>query len=223
MQNFFLIWLFVAWIAYFLIHSILASNVFKAFVARQLATSPRYYRLAFNLISTLLIIPIAWLLHGTDWQPLWQWTGTWQWIMNGVAVFAIVSFLISLRAYSGMDFSGLGRAFSGNNSNHKESFRISRFHRFVRHPWYFLALLLIWSRDMNSGMLLSALLITLYFFAGSYLEEKKLKHQFGSAYTEYCQKVSGLIPLPWKTITTQQAQALETQCEEYLRETKSDS
>ena len=52
-------------------------------------------------------------------------------------------------------------------------FHLSPLHRFVRHPWYFLGLVLIWSRDMNS-FLLTAIVITLYFWLGSKLEEKKL-------------------------------------------------
>jgi protein-S-isoprenylcysteine O-methyltransferase Ste14 len=78
----------------------------------------------------------------------------------------------------------------------------------VRHPWYFFGLVLIWTRDMSVTMLLSSTLITLYFVVGSWLEEKKLLVYHGDIYRRYMARVPGLIPLPWKFLTAEEAEAL---------------
>jgi hypothetical protein len=58
-------------------------------------------------------------------------------------------------------------------------------------------------------MLLSAIMITLYFIIGSLLEERKLLAYYGEAYREYRQRVPGLFPLPWRNLSREQARELE--------------
>jgi protein-S-isoprenylcysteine O-methyltransferase Ste14 len=89
-----------------------------------------------------------------------------------------------------------------------DGFRISPLHRYVRHPWYALGLVLVWTRDMNAPLLVSSLAITLYLFVGAWLEERKLETHFGAAYRAYCEKVPGLIPLPWKRLSPTEAEKL---------------
>lgn len=94
------------------------------------------------------------------------------------------------------------------NVTEHDGFRISPLHRHVRHPWYALGLVLIWTRDMNAPLLISALAITLYLILGSRLEEKKLEAHFGAAYRDYKDKVPALLPLPWKRLSAAEADAL---------------
>jgi prephenate dehydrogenase len=61
---------------------------------------------------------------------------------------------------------------------------------------------------MNEMTLLSSVFITLYFVIGSRLEEAKLLDYHGGTYRRYMARVPGLIPLPWKTLTTEEAKAL---------------
>ena len=89
-----------------------------------------------------------------------------------------------------------------------EHFQLSPFHHYVRHPWYFFGLVLLWTRDMHATMLLSSVFITLYFVIGSRLEEKKLLVYHGDIYRRYMALVPGLIPLHWKTLTKEGAKAL---------------
>ena len=85
---------------------------------------------------------------------------------------------------------------------------ISPWHRFVRHPWYTLGLVLIWTRDMNAASFVSAEAITLYFVIGSRFEEHKLVAEFGDRYREYQRKVPRLIPLPWRVLSRDDAARL---------------
>ena len=165
----------------------------------------KYYRLGYNALAVLLLIPPIYILYSYEWEQLWQWTGYYSWLQLLLGLGSILGFLLTLRSYGGMEFLGISQALSSSQETHNETLQISNFHRYVRHPWYFLALVLLWSRDMNLGLLITAIFITLYFIIGSRLEEKKLVLEFGGRYANYCKKVPGLIPLPWKFLDKKQA------------------
>jgi len=114
-----------------------------------------------------------------------------------------------MRAYDGGEFLGLRQLRAGTRTvEDQEAFRISPLHRYVRHPWYFLSLVIVWTRDMNAAMLLSAIVITAYFVVGSRLEERKLIAYHGERYRRYMEKVAGLVPLPWKVLSPEEAREL---------------
>ncbi len=187
------------WAVYFALHSLLASFRVKAMVHAHWPEFP--YRLAYNILAGALLLPGAWLLWGRTWPVLWEFDGGWRyaaWLLQGLAV---TGFLWSLRYYDMGAFLGLKPESEGY-------FKISPFHRFVRHPWYCFALVLIWSSDMNSGRLATSIMATLYLFFGSRHEESMLVERFGAGYAEYRKKVPGLIPLPWKYLSRREAATL---------------
>lgn len=197
----------LAWFGYFALHSVLAASSVKAWVGGRWPRFMPAYRIAFNVMATLTLIPVLWLVYGgaSDW--LWQWRGVWAWLTNGFALMAILSLLVSGNSYDMGEFLGL-RQLGAQGSDQPENFTVSTLHRFVRHPWYCIGLVLIWTRDMNGPLLVSALMITAYFVVGSKLEEDKLLASYGETYRRYMAKVPGLIPLPWKYLTAAEAAAL---------------
>jgi protein-S-isoprenylcysteine O-methyltransferase Ste14 len=90
----------------------------------------------------------------------------------------------------------------------QERLRISPLHRFVRHPWYSLGLIIIWSRDMTEAWLITCVLATLYFIFGSRLEEAKLMRYHGEAYRRYRAAVPALLPLPWRYLSGEESARL---------------
>lgn len=209
METMTLAWLALGWSAYAALHSLLASLGCKAWVTRRWPACAPYYRLAFNLQSVVLLLPLVWAIWVIPGDWLWRWTGIWAWLANGLALAALAGFWFTRSAYAMDEFLGL-KAWRERRTDAAEhgDFQISTLHRFVRHPWYALALVLIWTRDMNAPLLVSALAITLYFVIGSWIEEKKLEAHFGAAYRAYKQRVPGLLPLPWKRLTAAEAEAL---------------
>lgn len=197
------------WIGYFLLHSLFAAMWFKRAVAKRWPTLMPGYRLLFNLLSVVLLLPPLWMLHSLASEPLIQWVGVWQWLANGLALMALGGFFWTLRFYSGSEFLGLDQwRFKSRPDEPQQHFTLSPLHRFVRHPWYSLALVLIWTRDLDPAMCLSAILISLYFIVGSMLEERKLVLLFGERYRRYQHQVPGLIPLPWKWLRREEAETL---------------
>ena len=171
-----------------------------------------YYRLLFNIIALVLLAPPLFLTFSTGGEALWSWSGPMALLANGTALAAVAGFLYSLRFYDGAEFLGT-RQIRDNEQQveDQERFRISPLHRYVRHPWYFLALLLIWTRDMPPAFLLTSILATLYFFFGSRLEERKLIVYHGAVYREYMKQVPAIIPLPWRHLDRAGAARLEEQ------------
>jgi protein-S-isoprenylcysteine O-methyltransferase Ste14 len=197
------------WIGYFVLHSLLASLAVKRRVAAGWPNLMPYYRLTFNVLALLLLLPIIWLSYHDPESMLWRWQGVAAWLANGLALAAIFGFWLSLKSYDMQDFLGLRQLqLHVRKVEDQERFHLSPFHRFVRHPWYFFGLILVWTRDMSVTKLLSSVLITLYFIVGSWLEEKKLLVYHGDTYRRYMQRVPGLIPLPWKYLTEAEAAAL---------------
>ncbi len=174
-----------------------------------------YYRLAFNMLAIILCIPLLIIMLLYPGEVLWQRQGLSFYITSAIAVLALVGFIVSLQYYDLSEFWGIRQLKECNSSVYdQENFHISPFHRYVRHPWYFFAIVIIWTRDVSSVQLLVYLLVTAYFFFGSFLEERKLIAYHGEVYKKYQQKVAGIIPLPWKFLTKKQAQELLDEAKE---------
>ncbi len=195
-----------AWLAYGMLHSMLASLSMKAWVARFAPALVAYYRLLFNGVAVITALPIVYLHNQADGPALWRWQGLWHWLALGLALASFVGFVVSARGYDLSEFLGLRqlRERSVDTRDHA-GFSISFFHRFVRHPWYFFAMVMLWTQDMNAAMLLSAAAISTYFAIGSLFEERKLIAQYGEVYRLYQSRVPGLLPLPWKFLTAEEA------------------
>lgn len=205
-----LLGLIAAWVAYFIVHSALASLPVKRWVARHWPGLMPAYRIFFNFVAVAGLLVPLWLTFAIGGEWVIRWRGLWWWLVNGLAVLALLGFFWSLRYYDGAEFIGLRQLREREQRvEEQERFRISPLHRHVRHPWYFLGLVLLWSRDMTPAMLVSVVMMTLYFAIGSRLEERKLISYYGEAYRQYRQRVPGLVPLPGRSLSKREARELE--------------
>ncbi len=191
--------LIVSWLLYFGLHSLLASIGAKQYVASRWPRAMPAYRLVFNVLAVVLLAVPLWLSLTGSGAWLWRWDGAAFYLSLALSAAALAGFLWSLKYYDTREFLGLRQLSESNASvDDQEQFQLSPLHRWVRHPWYFFALVIIWTRDMNAEMLITAILLTLYFIIGSRLEEKKLIRYHGEIYRRYRERVPGLLPLPWK-------------------------
>jgi protein-S-isoprenylcysteine O-methyltransferase Ste14 len=111
----------------------------------------------------------------------------------------VLALIHTLKFYSLPGFLGL--------KTETWSLTFSPWHRWVRHPWYFLTLILIWSHTMTETWLVTALCITLYLIVGSRIEEKRILRYHPESYAHYCRIVPGLIP--WKGCALDEETRLE--------------
>lgn len=202
----------IGFIAYFVTHSLFASLWLKGLVHRRWPQLMPAYRLTFNLLSIILLIPLLWLIQQNPGALIWQWPGLWGWGMKTVTVAAMLGFLWSLKSYDNMVFLGItqwrNRHTHSGDQHDPEQLHISTLHRFVRHPWYFFFLVVMWTQDLHSTQLFAYALISIYLVVGSIMEERKLVAHFGKAYIEYSRMVPGLIPLPWRWLKREDAERL---------------
>jgi protein-S-isoprenylcysteine O-methyltransferase Ste14 len=201
--------LVLLWLAYFLLHSLFASLWLKTRVAARWPDLMPFYRLAFNAQALVLVLPPLGLMWWLSTEPLWRYEGICNITRFTLMGLALAGFAWSLRYYDSREFLGLRQLQDQlHQIEDQEHLHISPLHRFVRHPWYSLGLVLVWTQEMDLARLVSALLISGYLFVGSLLEERKLLVYHGERYQRYRQRVPGLIPMPHRYLTRQEAEKL---------------
>jgi protein-S-isoprenylcysteine O-methyltransferase Ste14 len=193
----------LALITWAVLHSLTASIAFKEIVRGWTGARPYdgLYRLAYNAIAALTIIPVLWLLAAAvpD-RILWQVPEPLSYIFLVIQLLGLIGLGISLWQTDIFRFAGLGQALrylQGNESINRQPTLVTRgSYAYVRHPLYFFSLLLIWFLPiMTLSALLFSSMATLYFWIGSIYEERRLSATFGDAYSQYKQRVPRLIPI----------------------------
>jgi protein-S-isoprenylcysteine O-methyltransferase Ste14 len=198
----------LAWALYGALHSWLADTGLKDRVTRDWPTLAPGYRLMFNGLALVLLVPPLWLTWAWSGPALWHWPA---WLAWPAALATVAGYVWSLRWYDSMDFIGLRQWRGRAADDYCDRLVLSPLHRCVRHPWYSLGLLYIWTRDLNAGWLVAALAVTIYLVIGSRLEDAKLIAAFGDTYRRYRDRVPGLVPLPGRCLSQAEADALTTQ------------
>jgi protein-S-isoprenylcysteine O-methyltransferase Ste14 len=184
------------WIAYCTIHSLLIADSVKEGAEALLKDRIRYYRLFFNVLSIILLVPVVLYSMGIESQPVFRYRGLWILIQVILLTGGVILFYLGGRAYDMKEFLGLrqiGEGESGVEGNLSTAGVLG----FVRHPWYLAGIMVIWGRDIGTRQLTTNVILTGYFIVGSYLEERKLERSFGDRYIEYKKEVSMLIPIKW--------------------------
>lgn len=208
--------LVLTWLLFFASHSLLAAEgVKRALLARWPALG-RWYRILYNLLALALLAPAVVLTHRLDGVMLWRWEGAWSWLADGLALAAVAGFLWTLRDYDGKELLGLRQLREGRSVLEEGALVIGPLHRCVRHPWYFLGLVILWTRDMDAALLTAAVLVTGYLVVGARLEEGRLLRRHGEAYRRYRERVPFLLPLPGRCLSASEAAALERIARERL-------
>ena len=170
-----------SWLLFAASHSLLAGPTLERAFGR-------HSRLAFNAVAMVAVaLPFAvgaWLPA----TPLWDEPAALRWARWAVMAAAVLGFVHTLKFYSLGGFLGL--------KQETWPLTFSPWHRWVRHPWYFLMLLLIWSQALTDTWLTSALCMTLYLVVGSRIEERRILRHHPLSYAAYRRIVPGL--LPWR-------------------------
>ena len=186
--------LIVAFAAWGIVHSLLASFALKDFFRKTLGDDfLRVYRLGYNLFSVLSLLPILWLMWILPNHTIYLIPALWKYLMlagQGVAAFLLLYGVLQTDTLS---FVGL-RQFVESDSK-SGTLVTSGLYRFVRHPLYSAGLLFLWLTTlMTVNQLVLYICATIYIFIGAYFEERKLLREYGSAYAEYKSITPMIIP-----------------------------
>ncbi len=197
-----------AWLLYFALHSVLASNTFKRYATHVYPSLRPCYRALYNSVAIVTLIPVIILMFTHPGAQIITWPELLQPLKILVVVAASGCFVWSLKYYDLKEFMGIEQCRTRNANAQTGTLVISPIHRYVRHPWYSCALFILWFRDMNAAQFTSTLLISAYFVIGSYFEERRLIAELGDQYRRYQHRVAALIPLPWKYLSKKEALAM---------------
>jgi len=183
-----------AFIAWGVVHSLLASLAAKEFLHKNLGGDfMRVYRLGYNLFSVLSLLPVLWLMWVLPNPSVYSVSAPWKYLMlagQGVAAFLL---LIGVLQTDTLSFVGLRQLVDPDPKS--GSLVKGGLYRFVRHPLYSAGLLFLWlTASMTVNQLVVYAWATIYIFVGATFEERKLMREYGAAYAEYKALTPMIIP-----------------------------
>jgi protein-S-isoprenylcysteine O-methyltransferase Ste14 len=200
-QNALLIFLAMAMFA--VTHSLTAGEGLKQRLASALGMRlvEGWYRLAYNLFSVIMLIPVMAALGSLPDQPIYRIGFPWSLAMNGIQVVGLAGFVWAVVSIDGARLMGIrqARAFLAGDPLPlpDEPLQTGGVYRLVRHPLYTFSLLAVWAAPaLTVNTLFFNLGATAYVLVGSLIEERRLQTGYGEPYRSYRQQVSWLIPWP---------------------------
>ncbi|HVT86211.1 MAG TPA: isoprenylcysteine carboxylmethyltransferase family protein [Chitinophagaceae bacterium] len=183
------------WTLYCLLHSIMAATAFKKGIQILFGKSYRYYRLFYNLFSTVTLLLI--LLYQLSFSSPLIFIPNLITRIAGITITALGAWImtICIAKYFKQESGFLW--LSPEASTEKTELYISGIHEFVRHPLYLGTLVFIWGLFTifpSAVNLVAVCVITIYTLIAIRFEEQKLIAEFGEAYKEYKRNVPMIIP-----------------------------
>ena len=189
-------WILLAWALYGALHSLLASSSAKALAERRLGPSVnRYYRLFYNLVGTVTLLPLLALVVLSNDLEISRIAFPWLALTLLVEALAALGLLAGLLQTGVMRFLGVAQITGSPDFGGPSKLEVKGLYRYVRHPLYLFGLIILWLVPLMTWNILAFNLgTTIYILVGIQFEERKLLKEFGQAYADYQHRVPMLIP-----------------------------
>tara|TARA_B100000315_G_scaffold29320_1_gene24901 strand:+ start:5864 stop:6481 length:618 start_codon:yes stop_codon:yes gene_type:complete len=188
------------WILWCAVHSGMICLKVTEYLKLRTGTYFRFYRLIYNLVAILTIIPVISFGRSIQGNLIFEWDGFLFIFQTILLVISIFLFVAGAKYYDIFQFLGLRQIWTGKSHSvitKGGELKKNGILCVTRHPWYLAAILLIWSRGIDLSGLITNIILTLYLIIGTLLEEQKLFYEYGESYREYQKKVSMLIPFKY--------------------------
>jgi protein-S-isoprenylcysteine O-methyltransferase Ste14 len=167
---------------------------------QKLGDQYRFYRLFYNIVALVTLIPLMDYSISLKGVPFFRWEGRLVIVKYLLWMTSIYLFIAGGSHYNISQFLGIRQIKTGRTNralSEYDTFDTSGILSVIRHPWYVAGILILWARDMSLPTLLNNIVIVAYFVIGAFLEERKLLIEFGEKYREYKKNVSMFIPYKW--------------------------
>jgi protein-S-isoprenylcysteine O-methyltransferase Ste14 len=180
-------------------HSWLASQRMKDWTREAFGpTTDRWYRLAYNVAAGLMLLPLLPMLVWLPDRVLYTMSPPWLWLALLGQLVAALGILYGLWLTNIWHFLGLCQLFDmplDGREDCRPPLVIFGMYRWVRHPLYFLGLVVIWlTPQMTVNRLALFAGLSIYLYVGTFFEERRLVNEFGDSYRAYQHQVPRLIP-----------------------------
>lgn len=186
--------IFVAFALYGILHSFLASRGAKEWARKQFGEQvfDRTYRLFFNFVGVITLLPILFLVVWLPNQPLYSVPVFWRPFMLAGQVAAVLILTAALNKTDALDFAGLRQL---GKKAEAPPLIVDGVYRWMRHPLYTGSMLFLWLiPEVSVDFFALNIAFTLYFIIGAIFEERKLERYFGKAYQEYKARTPMFVP-----------------------------
>jgi methanethiol S-methyltransferase len=181
-------------------HSLLASDTVKIKIRNAFGDLIAFYRLLYNLV-TLASLYIIYLVSPKPHITIYDLQNPFDLIILIPQFLSLAAILWAFKYICFREFLGLDQIKRFIDKRYTteldEDFtlRIEGPYRYSRHPIYFFSITFLLFRPTMDLFYLTFFLCTVvYFYIGSYFEEKKLVRQFGDDYENYRKEVPRIVP-----------------------------
>ena len=183
----------LAWVAFGALHSVTASSWLKSRLISALGAA---YRLTYNGFAVFSIGLTVWaglaLFAGIADFDL---TRTQKLGLGAMQIVGWIVLVLALRTYDIGLLLGTAQLQKGDGSiDGDEALHTDGVHRYVRHPIYSAAFLILWGIASTPFGLATAVYGSAYLVIGTWFEERKLLATYGEAYAAYRTKVPAFVP-----------------------------
>lgn len=185
----------VFWLIFAVSHSMLARQSVQVKFERFLGG---YYRLTYNLVAVLKLSVVfhvgrVWL---NDTNFVLFDNNVLYFTALAIKYLGIVVLAFAIMMYDIGRFVGVTQAMNGErlSSSSNEPLQRRFLNKWVRHPLYTGAFLILWGGAISSFDLWTAIWGTLYLLIGTSFEERKLIRIYGDQYRSYQQEVPRYFP-----------------------------
>jgi len=188
------------WLGWCSLHSALITPGVTLYIQRHRLKLTRYYRLLYNAVAIITLIPVLGYTAHLQTEPFFRWNGIARLGQICMLLTALYLFWAGARNYDVLQFLGFRNLQTDDTcSIISEDCQLENkgVLNIVRHPWYAGGILIIWTRNLDWTALVTNIVLTGYFIVGAWLEERKLLQQFSGTYRTYQQNVSMLFPSKW--------------------------
>jgi protein-S-isoprenylcysteine O-methyltransferase Ste14 len=169
----------------------------KSFRRKTAGLVPEHYYGAVYTVASGTVLAILVIFWQESPQVVASVQGGLRILTRFIYFLAFAGFFWGIRSLRSFDGFGLRpiRARRRGSEVKPEALTIRGPYHWVRHPMYFLVLVLIWSYpDITVDRIMFNVLMTVWIVVGTHLEERDLVDEFGDDYREYQQRVPMLAP-----------------------------
>lgn len=181
-------------------HSLLASEKIKIHFKKVFGDLIAFYRLLYNLL-TVVSLYIIYLISPKPHIKIYDLQNPFDLVILIPQFLSLAGIIWAFKYICFKEFIGLDQINRFLQKNYTteldENFtlRIEGPYKYSRHPIYFFSITFLLFRPTMDLFYLTFFLCTVvYFYIGSYFEEKKLVRQFGVLYEDYRKEVPRIIP-----------------------------
>ena len=186
--------------AWCFLHSAMISISVTEYFKRTLGFKFRYYRLFYNVVSVITLMPVVLFSYSVRTEPIFSWDGYLRIVQVLLLGTAVLLFFLGSRHYDARQLLGIKQIREGTSNKAitgSGKLDTSGVLGMIRHPWYAAGIFLLWAGQLDVSAIIVNAILTAYLIIGAFLEEKKLVREFGMEYRAYQARVSMFLPYQW--------------------------